>query len=107
MIEWLEEYLQQPGITLFMVTHDRYFLENVCDSIIELEGGELRRYSGSYSDYSKKRPSAKKTRPLLTNDKTSSSKTNSTGYASHPKPVPRKPKRVWTPISTGKKPTIP
>ncbi len=55
MIEWLEEYLQQPGITLFMVTHDRYFLENVCDSIIELEGGQLRRYSGSYSDYLEKK----------------------------------------------------
>ncbi|MBU6340114.1 MAG: ATP-binding cassette domain-containing protein [Bacteroidetes bacterium] len=55
MIEWLEEYLQQPGITLFMVTHDRYFLENVCDSIIELEGGQLRRYSGNYSDYLEKK----------------------------------------------------
>ncbi len=55
MIEWLEEYLQQPSITLFMVTHDRYFLENVCDSIIELEGGQLRRYSGSYSDYLEKK----------------------------------------------------
>ncbi len=55
MIEWIEEYLQQPGITLFMVTHDRYFLENVCDSIIELEGGQLRRYSGSYSDYLEKK----------------------------------------------------
>jgi len=55
MIEWLEEYLQTPGITLFMVTHDRYFLENVCDSIIELEGGQLRRYSGSYSDYLEKK----------------------------------------------------
>ncbi|MEZ4893553.1 MAG: hypothetical protein R2778_11125 [Saprospiraceae bacterium] len=46
MIEWLEEYLQSPGITLFMVTHDRYFLENVCDSIIELEGGVLRSTQG-------------------------------------------------------------
>jgi len=55
MIEWIEEYLQQPGITLFMVTHDRYFLENVCDSIIELEGGQLRRYSGNYSDYLEKK----------------------------------------------------
>jgi ATP-binding cassette subfamily F protein uup len=55
MIEWLEEYLQQPGITLFMVTHDRYFLENVCDSIIELEGGQLRRYAGSYADYLEKK----------------------------------------------------
>ena len=55
MIEWLEDYLQQPGVTLFMVTHDRYFLENVCDSIIELEGGQLRRYSGNYSDYLEKK----------------------------------------------------
>jgi ABC transport system ATP-binding/permease protein len=55
MIEWLEEWLQQPGLTLFMVTHDRYFLENVCDSIIELEGGQLWRYSGSYSDYLEKK----------------------------------------------------
>ncbi|MBK6933503.1 MAG: ABC-F family ATP-binding cassette domain-containing protein [Saprospirales bacterium] len=55
MIEWLEEYLQQPGITLFMVTHDRYFLENVCDSIIELEGGQLYRYKGNYSDYLEKK----------------------------------------------------
>ncbi|MBL7809509.1 MAG: ABC-F family ATP-binding cassette domain-containing protein [Saprospiraceae bacterium] len=55
MIEWIEEYLQQPGITLFMVTHDRYFLENVCDSIIELDGGQLRRYSGSYADYLEKK----------------------------------------------------
>jgi ABC transport system ATP-binding/permease protein len=55
MIEWLEEYLSQPNITLFMVTHDRYFLENVCDSIIELEDGQLQRYSGSYSDYLEKK----------------------------------------------------
>jgi ATP-binding cassette subfamily F protein uup len=55
MIEWLEEYLQQPGITLFMVTHDRYFLENVCDSIIELDGGQLYRYKGNYGDYLEKK----------------------------------------------------
>ncbi|MBK8557327.1 MAG: ABC-F family ATP-binding cassette domain-containing protein [Lewinellaceae bacterium] len=55
MIEWLEEYLQHPGLTLFMVTHDRYFLENVCDSIIELDNGQLYRYKGSYSDYLEKK----------------------------------------------------
>ncbi len=55
MIEYLEEYLQQPSITLFMVTHDRYFLENICDSIIELDGGQLYRYKGSYSDYLEKK----------------------------------------------------
>jgi ATP-binding cassette subfamily F protein uup len=51
MIEWLEEYLQQPGITLLMVTHDRYFLECVCDQMLELENGTLTKYTGNYSDY--------------------------------------------------------
>jgi ABC transport system ATP-binding/permease protein len=55
MIEYLEEYLQQPSITLFMVTHDRYFLENICDSIIELEGGQMYRYKGNYGDYLEKK----------------------------------------------------
>ena len=55
MIEWLEEYLQQPNLTLFMVTHDRYFLERVCDNIVELEGGRLFRYSGNYSDFLEKK----------------------------------------------------
>ena len=51
MIEWLENYLQQPSLTLFMVTHDRYFLERVCDTIIELNQGQLYRYRGNYSEY--------------------------------------------------------
>ena len=55
MIEWLEEYLQQQNLTVFMVTHDRYFLENICDSIVELEGGRLHRYKGSYADYLEKK----------------------------------------------------
>ena len=41
MIEWLEKYLSQQKITLLMVTHDRYFLENVCNHILELENGQL------------------------------------------------------------------
>ncbi|TXB66349.1 ABC-F family ATP-binding cassette domain-containing protein [Phaeodactylibacter luteus] len=55
MIEWLEEYLQQPRITLFMVTHDRYFLERVCNIIVELDQGQLYRYTGSYSDFLEKK----------------------------------------------------
>lgn len=51
MIEWLEQYLQQPSITLFMVTHDRYFLDRVCNTIYELDRGEIFKYSGNYSDY--------------------------------------------------------
>ncbi len=57
MIEWLEEYLQQPNLTLFMVTHDRYFLERVCNQIIELDMGKLYRYSGNYSDFLEKKAS--------------------------------------------------
>ncbi len=55
MIEWLEEYLRQPNLTLFMVTHDRYFLERVCNQIIELDRGKLYRYSGNYSDFLEKK----------------------------------------------------
>lgn len=55
MIEWLEGYLSLPGITLFMVTHDRYFLERVCDEIYELDHGTLFRYKGNYSYYLDKR----------------------------------------------------
>lgn len=55
MIEWLEEYLQQSRLTLLMVTHDRYFLERVCNNIIELDGGVLYRYKGTYSDFLEKK----------------------------------------------------
>ncbi|MBL7832240.1 MAG: ABC-F family ATP-binding cassette domain-containing protein [Saprospiraceae bacterium] len=55
MIEWLEEYLKQPGITLFMVTHDRYFLDRVCNSIIELDAGEIHRYKGNYEAFLEKK----------------------------------------------------
>lgn len=51
MIEWLEEYLQQANLTILMVTHDRYFLERVCNQIVELDRGTLYRYSGSYGDF--------------------------------------------------------
>lgn len=55
MIEWLEEYFAKESITLFMVTHDRYFLERVCNEIIELENGTLYPYKGNYSYYLEKK----------------------------------------------------
>ncbi len=55
MIEWLEAYFQKAKITLFMVTHDRYFLERVCNEIIELDEGEIFKYSGNYSYFLEKR----------------------------------------------------
>ena len=55
MIEWLEDYLMENQITLLMVTHDRYFLDRVCNRIIELENNQLYSYTGNYSYYLEKR----------------------------------------------------
>ncbi|MEM9000499.1 MAG: ABC-F family ATP-binding cassette domain-containing protein [Bacteroidota bacterium] len=55
MIEWLEEYFKKENMTLFMVTHDRYFLERVCNEILELENNQLYTYKGNYSYYLEKR----------------------------------------------------
>jgi len=55
MIEWLEEFFAKENMTLFMVTHDRYFLERVCNEIIELDEGQLYSYKGNYSYYLEKR----------------------------------------------------
>lgn len=55
MIEWLEEYLKTANLTLFLVTHDRYFLERVCNNIVELERGHLYKYSGNYADFLEKK----------------------------------------------------
>ena len=55
MIEWLEAYFAKEKFTLLMVTHDRYFLERVCNEIIELDNGELYTYKGNYSYYLDKR----------------------------------------------------
>lgn len=51
IIEYLESYLQRSRCTLLMVTHDRYFLDRVCNTIFEIDRGELFVYKGNYSDY--------------------------------------------------------
>lgn len=55
MIEWLERYFEKENLTLFMVTHDRYFLERVCNEIVELEDGQLYSYKGNYSYFLEKK----------------------------------------------------
>lgn len=55
MIEWLEDFFAKEKITLFMVTHDRYFLERVCDEILELDHGKIYKYKGNYSYYLEKK----------------------------------------------------
>jgi len=54
MIEWLESYLTKSGVTLLMVTHDRYFLDRVCNTILEIDQSQLYSYSGNYSYYLEK-----------------------------------------------------
>lgn len=55
MVEWLENYLQSPDRTFLTVTHDRYFLDRVCNQIIELDRGKLRSFQGNYSIYLEKK----------------------------------------------------
>jgi ABC transport system ATP-binding/permease protein len=51
MIEWLEQFLSESSVTLLMVTHDRYFLDRVCNKILEIDGGQLFQYQGNYSRF--------------------------------------------------------
>lgn len=55
IIEWLESYLKRQNVTLLMVTHDRYFLDRVCNKIIEIDRGEIYTYEGNYDYYLRKR----------------------------------------------------
>ncbi|MBL7699723.1 MAG: ABC-F family ATP-binding cassette domain-containing protein [Chitinophagaceae bacterium] len=55
MVEWLEHYLSQERVTLLLVTHDRYFLDNVCDEIWELDDSNMYVYKGDYENYLEKK----------------------------------------------------
>lgn len=55
MVEWLEDYLSRMTGSLLMVTHDRYFLDNVCNEIIEIDDIQVYRYKGNYSYFLQKR----------------------------------------------------
>ena len=55
MVEWLEDYLSRMTGSLLMVTHDRYFLDNVCNEIIEIDDTQVYRYKGNYSYFLQKR----------------------------------------------------
>lgn len=55
MVEWMEQFLNRENLTLILVTHDRYFLDTVCDEIWELEGSELFVYKGDYQNYLEKK----------------------------------------------------
>lgn len=55
MVEWLEEYLNRSNVSLLMVTHDRYFLDRVCNHIIEIDNKQIYTYKGNYAYYLEKR----------------------------------------------------
>ena len=64
MIEWLERYLSTTNLTLLMVTHDRYFLDRVCNRIMELSQGQLYQYQGNYELFLQKRAERKEIRKV-------------------------------------------
>ncbi len=55
MIEWLEEFLSKQNLTLLLVTHDRYFLDNVCNEIIEIDNQQIYSYKGNYNYFLEKK----------------------------------------------------
>ncbi len=55
MVEWLERYLNKENVTLLLVTHDRYFLDSVCEEIWEMDGSNLFTYKGNYENYLEKK----------------------------------------------------
>ncbi len=55
MVEWLEDYLTQSNLSIFIVTHDRYFLDNVCNKIMEIDRGKLYSYDGNFSYFLEKK----------------------------------------------------
>lgn len=55
IIEWLEDYLKRSRVTLLMVTHDRYFLDRVCNKIIEIDNRQIYSYDGNYNYYLRRR----------------------------------------------------
>lgn len=55
MIEWLEDYLSRQKLSILLVTHDRYFLDKVCDNILELTNGKIYHHQGNYEYYKRKK----------------------------------------------------
>jgi ATP-binding cassette subfamily F protein uup len=64
MIEWLEDYLSRSNLTLLMVTHDRYFLDRVCNRILEISLGTLYQYQGNYEYFLEKRAAREEVRKV-------------------------------------------
>ncbi len=85
MIEWLEQFLMQSGKTLFMVTHDRYFLDRVCNVILEIDDNQIYTYNGNYSYYLDKRQERKDNQKAMAEKATNLLRTESEWMRRMPK----------------------
>lgn len=61
IIEWMEEYLSSQNLAILMVTHDRYFLDKVCNMILEMDKGQIFKYNGNYANYLEKKSEREET----------------------------------------------
>ncbi len=102
MIEWLEALFAKENFTLFMVTHDRYFLERVCNEIVELDEGNLYSYKGNYSYYLEKREARIETEATETGKAKQLYKKELDWMRRQPKARTTKANRVLTILATSK-----
>ena len=86
----MENFFAKEKMTLFMVTHDRYFLERVCNEIVELDQGTLYSYKGNYSYFLEKKQQRIQQEQASQEKAKTSTYANWTGYAASPRLVPPK-----------------
>ncbi|GAB1359606.1 hypothetical protein MASR1M31_13920 [Porphyromonadaceae bacterium] len=103
MVEWLENYLGRGNIGLLMVTHDRYFLDRVCNEIIEIDQRQLYRYKGNYSYYLEKRDERVEAQNAEVERAKNLLRKSSTGCAVNPKLELPKPNIELTPFTNWKR----
>ena len=95
-IEWLEDALAGHRGSLLLVTHDRYFLDRVCNRLFDLSHGKLFDCDGNYSDYLLARPSARPRPKRKKPDASPFCAARSTGCVACPRPAPPSPKAAWS-----------
>ena len=91
MIEWLEAHFTKENITLFMVTHDRYFLDRVCNEILELDNNQLYTYKGNYSYYLSEKDARMEREAVEQHNPNCCTKKNWIGCEGNPRHVPPNP----------------
>lgn len=102
-IEWLEGIMSGPNVTVLVVSHDRYFLDKVCNKMMELADGSIYTYEGNYAYFLEKKPSAKHRMPAAFRRQKTSTVKNSSGCASNPKRVELSPNPASMPSTKPRK----